>query len=104
MIYLEATLRVMPGKMHEFMDVFEKEFLPSNTKLGRKLLGQWFTTIGTLDEVNAIWGYDDLTHMQRFNEARAKSAEALKASEHLRPLIAYETVRLMAPTPLSPMK
>jgi hypothetical protein len=97
MIYLEATLRVMPGKMHEFMDV-------SNTKLGRKLLGQWFTTVGTLDEVNAIWGYDDLTHMQRFNEARAKSAEAIKASEHLRPLIVYETVRLMAPTPLSPMK
>ncbi len=34
MIYLEATLQVVPGKMREFMDVFEKEFLPENNKLG----------------------------------------------------------------------
>jgi len=42
--------------------------------------------------------------MQRFNEARAKSAEFARASEHLRALIAYEEVRLMVPTHLSEMK
>ena len=104
MIYLEASLRVVPGKMNELMEVFENEYLPASNKLGRKLVAQWKTSIGTLDEIIDLWAYDDLTHMQRFQEARAKSPEFRKASEHLRSLIAYETTRLMVPTPLSLMK
>ena len=104
MIYLEASLQVVPGKMNEFMDVFEKEFLPASNKLGRKLAAQWSTTVGTLDEITDLWIYDDLTHMQRFQEARAKSPEFTKASGHLRSLIAHETTRLMVPTALSAMK
>ena len=104
MIYVEASIRVVPGKMNEFMEVFEKEFLPASNKLGRTMAAQWRTTIGTLDEITNLWGYDDLNHMQRFQEARAKSPEFTKASEHLRTLIAYETTRLMVPTPLSAMK
>lgn len=104
MIYLEASLDVVPGKINEFMEVFEKEFLPGSNKLGRKLVAQWRTTIGTLDEITDLWAYDDLTDMQRFQEARAKNPELIKASEHLRSLIAHETTRLMVPTILSPMK
>jgi hypothetical protein len=104
MIYLEASLRVVPGKMKELMEVFEKEYLPLSNKFGRKLLAQWTTTIGTLDEVVDLWVYEDLAHMQHFNEARSKSPEFVKASEHLRALIAYEEVRLMVPTSLSEMQ
>ena len=104
MIYLEASLRVVPGKMKELMKVFEQEYLPISNKLGRKLVAQWTTTIGTLDEVVDLWAYDDLIHMHRFNEARAKSSEFASASEHLRALISYEEVRLMVPTSLSDMK
>jgi hypothetical protein len=104
MIYLEATLRVVPGKMREFMEAFEKEALPASNKLGRKLAAQWVTTVGTLDEVTDLWVYEDLKDMQRFQEARAKSPEATKAFERLRSLIAYESTRLMVPTALSAMK
>jgi hypothetical protein len=90
--------------MKELMEVFEKEYLALSNKFGRKLAAQWTTTIGTLDEVVDLWVYEDLAHMQRFNEARAKSPEFAKASENLRALIAYEEVRLMVPTPLSEMK
>ena len=104
MIYLEASLRVVPGKMSEFTKVFEKEFLPASNKLGRKLIAQWRTTIGTLDEVTDLWGYDDLTHMQQVQEAGTKSPEFIKAAGHIRSLIAYETTRLMVPTSVSSMK
>jgi hypothetical protein len=104
MIYVEASLRVVPGKMNEFMEVFEKELLPASNKLGRTLVAQWATSIGTLDEITDLWGYDDLAHMQRFQEARAKSAEFTKASEHIRALIAFEATRLLVPTKLSAMK
>jgi len=104
MIYLEASLRVVPGKMAELMEVFEKEYLPLSNKFGRKMLAQWTTSIGTLDEVTDLWVYDDLAHMQRFNEARAKSPEFTRASARLRALIAYETTRLLIPTKLSELK
>ncbi|MFC1860159.1 NIPSNAP family protein [Chloroflexota bacterium] len=104
MIYVEASLRVVPGKMDELMQVFKNEYLPASNKLGRKLIAQWHTTIGTLDEITDLWAYDDLTHMQRFQEARAKSPEFTKASRHLRALVAHETTRLMVPTPLSSMQ
>jgi hypothetical protein len=104
MIYVEAALRPVPGKMKELMEVFEKEYLPLSNQLGRKLLGQWTTSIGTLDTLIDIWVYEDLNHMQRFNESRAKMPEFAVASEHLRALIAYEETRLMVPTKLSDLK
>lgn len=104
MIYLEASIRVLPGKMPDFMEVFKKDFLSNSEKLGRRLVGQWHTLVGTLDEVTNLWVYDDLAHMQRFQEARVRSPEFVKISEHLRTFIAYETTRLMVPTPLSTMK
>ncbi|MFC1916663.1 hypothetical protein ACFLX1_00820 [Chloroflexota bacterium] len=60
--------------------------------------------MGTLDEITDLCAYDDLTHMQRLQEARANSPEFTKASAHLRFLIVYEATRLMAPTPLSSME
>ena len=104
MIYLEASLRPVPGKMKELMEVFENEYLPLSNKFGRKLLAQWTTSIGTLDEIVDLWVYEDLHHMQRFNEARAKSAEFTRAYEHLRQFVAYEELRLLVPTPLSEIK
>ncbi len=104
MIYLEASLRPVPGKMKELMEVLNKEYLPLSNKLGRKLMGQWTTSIGTLDTVVDLWAYEDLSHMQRFNEERAKMPEFTTASEHLRALIAYEETRLLIPTAISQMK
>ena len=104
MVYVEASLRVVPGKMNEFMTAFEKDFLPVSNELGRKLIAQWRTTVGTLDEIVNLWGYDDLAHMQRIQQAGTESPEFIEAGTHLRSLIAYETTRLMVPTPLSSMK
>jgi hypothetical protein len=101
MIYLEASIKVAPGKMNEFMEVFSKEYVSASEKLGRKLTAQWRTIVGTLDEFVDLWAYDDLAHMQRFQEARKKDEEIIKAGERLRSLIAYETIRLLAPTPYS---
>lgn len=93
-------VEVVPGKMDEFMEVFSKELLPASNKLGRKLVAQWRTTIGSLEIVD-LWAFEDLTHMQRFQEARQLSEEMRKASEKITALIARETTRLMVPTPVS---
>lgn len=104
MIYLEAAIHVAPGKMKEFMDVFTNQYLPASERLGRRLIGQWRTFVGPLDEVVDLWAYDDLSHMQRFQEARQHDAEIIKAGENLRVLIASETTKLLIPTAYSTIK
>ncbi len=104
MIFLEASLRPVPGKMKELTDVLNNEYVPASARLGRKLMGQWTVAIGTLDTLVDLWVYDDLAHMQRFNEARAKSPEFAAVTEKLRALIAYEETRLMYPTAISQIK
>jgi hypothetical protein len=104
MLYMMAKIQVAPGKMEEFTKVFNEEFAPSCARLGRKLVGQWKTYIGDMDEVTDLWQYHDLTDMQRFNEARMKDDRYLKALTKLGPLVAHETMKLMYPTALSPMK
>jgi hypothetical protein len=103
-IYLEMTVQVVPGKVNELLEVFSKEFLPACEKLGAKLVGQWQTTIGNANEITDLWVYDDLTHLQRFREARQHSEEIKKALDKMWPLFRYESSRLLAPTPLSAMK
>ena len=104
MIYFEATIKVAPGKMNEFMEVLSKEYVPASQKLGRKLVGQWRTLVGTLGEVINLWAFDDLAHMQRFQEAQQKDEEILKIGKRLVPLIAHETTKLLVPTPYSALR
>lgn len=39
MIYVEASLRPVPGKMKELMDVLNNEYLPLSNKLGENWSG-----------------------------------------------------------------
>jgi NIPSNAP len=104
MVYMLATVRVVPGKMEEFKKVFEREMLPAAKKIGWSLAAQWDTTVGTLSEVTDLWAYDDLSHMQRVQEAMSTSPEFQKAFAHIEPLIAHESMKLMVPTALSSLK
>lgn len=104
MIYLQASITVEHDKINEFMEIFEKEIVPESTKMNRILIGQWRTSIGTLGEITNLWSYEDLTAMQRFNEARAKNPALIKAFDRLTALVSHETLKLMVPTKASPLK
>lgn len=108
MIYLEARLWAAPGKMGELIEYLEKEFVPDCLANGRKLAGQWRTTIGEVEEVTNLWVYKDLADIQAYNErvqaARAQDPEGAKRTAKLSTLVLRDFTRVMVPTKISPMQ
>ena len=110
MVYVLATIKVEPGKMQEFLDTFWNQYLPLTDKIcaenrvGRKLVAQWQTTVGRLDEVVDLWAYDDLMTLQRYREVRLNSEEFRKHGTAIRALISEEVLKVIVPTPHSPLK
>jgi len=106
MIYVLATMRIVQANVEEFKKVFEDEGLPLGAKHGRKLVGQWETSIGPIipRELIDLWAYEDLAHRQKCQEAMAKDEEFQKFLVKINSLILEETIKIIAPTPCSPLQ
>ena len=104
MLYLQATVQVAPGKMEEFLEVFSNDYITETQRLGRKLVAQWQTVVGPRNEIIDIWAHDSFADLDRFYEARGKSEIMQKAISRIRPLIAWETTKILKPTQFSPLK
>ncbi len=104
MIYLEAVLDLHPDKVGVFMDIFAKEYMPALVSLGRKFMGQWTCRIGPRWHVVNLWAHEDMAELQRFWQARDQSKEVTEIMTRLTPCIQSETVKLLIPSPISPLK
>jgi hypothetical protein len=88
---------IVPRGMGEFLEVFERLALP----LLRQHLGEplafYTSSIGPLNQVVHLWGYDDLSDFERRSQARDSDPDFttyLQASRHL--VVAQET-RIIRP-------
>lgn len=70
MLYEHRTYRVAPGKLPEFMDIYNAHVYPVISKYA-KLSGGWATESGTLNSAVFVWAYNDFAHRA---EQRAKLA------------------------------
>ena len=59
------TYTLFPGRLAAFLELYEKEGLPIQTKhLGRPI-GYFVTEIGTLNQVVHLWGYASLADREQ---------------------------------------
>ena len=104
MIYLMATLDVIPDKMGEFVEFLEKEGVPLFDRFGLKLVGSWTTTVGTMNQVVDLWACESLEHFGRAMTAMVRDPEFRKLDSKLRTITTSETTKLLWPLPCSPMR
>lgn len=69
MIIEQRTYTVHPGKVPEYLALYEKEGLSVQTRHLPKMLGYFYTEIGDLNQIIHMWGYETLDHR---TECRAK--------------------------------
>lgn len=64
MLYLQETIRVVPGKFEEYVEAAEKKLVPLYHDLGFRLVSFWETvsTQGYWPEVMSLWEMDDFAH------------------------------------------
>jgi hypothetical protein len=97
---------VRPGKLAEFVKLYEDYAWPLQKKYLGNCLG-WYTTVeGALNTVVHLWGYEDQADRERRRGAMAADPEwniYLKRSSELGLLTAQEN-RILRPTAFAPQQ
>ena len=99
----KRTYTFHPGKLQEFLALYEAEGLALHTKY-LKLIGYFVSEIGTLNQVITMWGYDD---MQQRDDLRAKlyaDPAWIAFGPKTTPYIQTMETAILKPTSFSPIR
>lgn len=103
MIVEKRTYTFHPGKLAEFLKLYEAEGLEIHTR-HLPLIGYFTTEIGTLNQVITMWGYADMAEREekraRLYADPAWSAFAPKTTH----LIQTMQTEILRPTGFSPIR
>src|SRR5205809_517222 len=104
MIVEKRTYTTYPGKVSEYMKIYQEEGLAIQTRILPRMVG-WFTSeLGELNQIVHMWAYDDF--MQR--ETKRKELGADKGWQayvtKIRPLILRQESQILLPAPWSPIR
>ncbi len=102
MIYELRTYTLYPGKVKEFLALFEKGSKARDKY--SKTVGVWYTEIGELNQVVFLREYEDLNHRMRAKEAGEKDPEWVAIREQLRSLLLKQENKILIPAAFSGLK
>ena len=104
MIYLLSKGEIIPGKMAELYEIVNKELVPLYPKLGLKLMGSFHAYTGNMNEVYAMYAFDEFAAYQKSREAQQKDKDFQRVIAKLNAVRVSETSTILEPNPWSPMK
>lgn len=103
MIIEKRTYTFHPGKMQEFLAVYEAEGLALHKRY-LPMLGYFVSEIGTLNQVITLWGYES---MQQRDDLRTKlysDPEWIAFAPKTTPYIQKMETMILKPTSFSPIR
>ena len=103
MIYEMRTYTLQPGKVSEFLEIFDQEMMPVITKY-LKLVGFWYTEMGQLNQVVHLWAFDDLNQRARQRGQFFKDPALAKVLPRIRDLEVRQESKILMPASFSPLK
>lgn len=101
MIYLIASIVLLPETVQEFNDILEKEYLPIARKHGAILVASWRTTVGNVDEVTDVWEFESLEKFEKIRQSQFQDPEYQRVRKKIRSLMTSTTHKLASPLPCS---
>jgi hypothetical protein len=104
MIVEQRIYTLIPGKLAEYLEIYERLGWPvAKDHLG-KMLGYFYSEVGELNQVIHQYGYESFEERLRKRAAINKHPDWPKYTSAARPLILKQENRLMIPAPFSPIK
>jgi len=99
----QRTYRLHPGKVPEYLRIYESDGLAVQRPILGHLVG-WYTMndVGELNVIVHMWAYEDLADRARRRANLAASAEWKAVVARLQPLIREQESRILTPAPWSP--
>ncbi|TCG07966.1 NIPSNAP family protein [Paraburkholderia steynii] len=104
MFYEIRTYTVQPGKLKEYLQNFEAEGLPIISRHA-KLIGWWYTEVGTLNQVVHIWAWESLDERVKRRAALLEDPNWMnRFIAKATPLLIDQESRIMLPASFSPIR
>ncbi len=104
MIVEMRTYTFLPGKVQEYLRLYEEEGMPIQRSILGNMLGYFTTEIGPLNQVIHLWGYESLEDRSRRRaELQAHSGWQAYVAK-IRPLLQAQESRILLPTRFSPIQ
>lgn len=98
------TYTFHPGKLAEFLPVFEREGLPVQSKYCGHLVGYFTAESGMLNQAVQLWAYKDSNDRDERRAALWRDPAFAVLGEKLLPLIQAQENKLLRPTAFSPLR
>ena len=103
MIIEKRTYTFHPGKIQEFLALYEREGLPLHTKY-LPLIGYFVSEIGTLNQVITMWGYESMADRETRRAALYADPEWIAFGPKTTPFIQTMETAILRPTSFSPIR
>ncbi|WP_223479455.1 NIPSNAP family protein [Oricola indica] len=102
MIIEKRTYTFHPGKVQEFLELYEREGLPLHTKY-LPLAGYFVSDIGTLNQVITMWRYESMADREEKRAALYADPEWTAFAPKTTHMIQKMETTILRPTPWSPL-
>lgn len=102
MIVEERIYTLHPGKVPEYMRLYEEEGFAIQRPILGNLLGWYFTDFGPQNQIVHIWGYDSYVERDRRRANLRESDDWKRFLGKIRPLILRQESKTLIPAPWSP--
>ena len=104
MIVDHRTYELQPGRLRDFLALYEKEGLPVQLKHLGNLVGYYSTEVGNVNEIVHMWGYQDLADRTKRRAAMAADpawqAYLQKSGDYMKTM----NNKILVPATFSPTK
>ena len=104
MIIDHRTYTFHHRKIPEFLKIYERDGLPVQLKHLGNLVGYFVSTIGALNQVIHLWGYENLADMEVRRAARDADPAWAKYLTKTAGLILSQETKILKPTSFSPIR
>jgi hypothetical protein len=103
MIVEKRTYTFHPGKLAEFLQIYEAEILEIHTRY-LPLIGYFTTEIGTLNQVITMWGYADMAERESKRARLYADPAWIALAPKTTHLIQTMQTEILRPTHFSPIR
>ena len=104
MIIDHRTYRIHHGMNKPYMKLFQEIGLPIQLKHLGNLLAYFETTVGPVNEVVHLWGYESLADMEIRRAKRDADPNWVIYKEKTAGMLADQVNKILKPTDFSPIK
>ncbi len=104
MIIDHRTYNVCHGQINTYIDMFESIGLPIQLKHLGNLIGYFETTIGPINQVIHLWGYENLADMEARRAARDADPDWAVYKKKTAGMLLSQENKIVTPAPFSPIR